>query len=819
MSDNHQRRKNYRFSLIVLTLVYCVFVLAFEKYHSYQGNSQIEEHAQIIADDLWNFNGQGISEYLELAASSGHYESLAVVSHNGEVFREVKSAAFPPAVSLGIRLHLIPRVVLISPIEYEQKYIGWLEGVWIPQTLSTHFTVFCFLTVIFLAILLYQRTINEKVILEKRVGERTQDLLMSFKKLTKEIEERKSVEKVLRQYEYIISSTDDMMSFVDNKYIYRAVNAAYLTAYNKKIDDIVGISVAQLMGKEAFSEVKKQLDQALSGKPVKFQAWLNYPVIGRQFMDITYNPFRNDAGEIEGVVVTAHDLTHRRRAEEALSQSEEKFRDLVENINDVIFSIDNSGVLTYISPLFFQWTGFGEDEVVGKKLTDFISTKDIDDIHDWFHGSTEEISRVREFRIHTKSDGFRWVQLSCRPKKEGGSIRGLRGVLTNISDKKNLEVQLFQAQKMEAVGTLAGGIAHDFNNLLTGIQGYASLLQTEFTGNDLSEKYLTNIESFVTSGVALTKQLLGFARGGKYEVRPTNLNDLLLQSSEIFGRTRKNINILKNLAEELWVVDVDRQQIEQVFLNLYLNAWQAMPDGGNLIVQTENYIHRENQPSDIPITSGEYATITVKDFGIGMDQEIMQRIFDPFFTTKEVGRGTGLGLASSYGIIKNHNGFITVSSEKGKGTAFTIYLPASHNNVAEVFDEKVGLKQGRETLLLVDDEKMILEVTGKMLRSLGYTVITATNGEDALKCIAEQPDGVDLLILDMVMPGMSGGDVFEEVRKISPKIKVLLSSGYSLDGQAQSIIEKGCNAFIQKPFSLMEISGKIRVVLDEKING
>jgi PAS domain S-box-containing protein len=815
MSETRIKKKNYRFSLIILTIIYCVFVLVYEKYNALQGEKRIAEHAQIIADDLWNFNGQGISEYLELAASSGNYESLAVVSHNGEVFREIKSAVVSPAISLGIRLHLIPKVVSISYIEYEQKYIGWLEGVWIPQTLSTHFTVFCFLTIIFLAILLYQRTINEKILLEQRVQERTQDLSQSFQKLNKEIDERKAVEKTLRQYEYIISSTDDMMSFVDSNYVYQAVNTAYLTAHNKKIDEIVGRTVEMLMGKEVFLAIKKQLDLALSGEAVKFQDWFDYPGTGRRFKDINYKPFRNTDGEVEGVVVTVHDLTHRKRAEEALLQSESKFRDLVENINDVIFSLDGKGVITYVSPLFFQWTGFEESEVIGKKLNGFIYSNDQKG-SDLFPGRPEELSKVREFQILIKSGDFVWVQMSCRPTEKGDSNGGLRGVLTNISEQKDLEAQLFQAQKMEAVGTLAGGIAHDFNNLLAGVQGYVSLLQTEFKESDSSAKYLAYIESFVQSGVALTQQLLGFARGGKYEVRPTNLNDLLIKSSEIFGRTRKNINIVKELEEELWVVEVDRQQIEQVFLNLYLNAWQAMVDGGDLVLATENYIHLENQAAEIPITPGQYVKISVKDCGTGMDQQTMQRIFDPFFTTKELGRGTGLGLASSYGIIKNHSGFISVYSEQGKGTVFTIFLPASHKNaVEESSPEEVGIKRGHEKLLLVDDEEMILEVTGKMLKSLGYEVLTASNGGDALQLLAEENDNLDLLILDMVMPGMSGEELFEKARNISPSIRILLSSGYSLDGKAQAILEKGCNAFIQKPFSLTEISLKIRTVLDE----
>jgi CheY-like chemotaxis protein len=369
---------------------------------------------------------------------------------------------------------------------------------------------------------------------------------------------------------------------------------------------------------------------------------------------------------------------------------------------------------------------------------------------------------------------------------------------------------------MEAIGTLAGGIAHDFNNLLMGIQGNASLMLLDVESRHPHHEKLKGIEQYVQSGAELTKQLLGFARGGKYEVKPTDLNDLIKESAEMFGRTRKDITIQRKLQEDLWVAEVDQGQMEQVLLNLYVNAWQAMPGGGELFLQTENVVLEKDYAQPFGIRHGKYIKISVTDTGVGMDKATRERIFDPFFTTKEMGRGTGLGLACAYGIIKNHGGLINVYSEKGEGTTFNIYLPASEKEITEPQATDEEILKGRETVLLVDDEKIIIDVGTQLLHRLGYKVIVARGGKEALDIYEENQDDIDLVILDMIMPDMSGGDTYDKLKEINPSIRVLLASGYSISGQAQAILDRGCKAFIQKPFNLGELSRKVREVLDKK---
>jgi two-component system, cell cycle sensor histidine kinase and response regulator CckA len=380
--------------------------------------------------------------------------------------------------------------------------------------------------------------------------------------------------------------------------------------------------------------------------------------------------------------------------------------------------------------------------------------------------------------------------------------------------KAELESQLQRAQKMEAIGTLAGGIAHDFNNLLMSIQGYASLMLMDPGASQNQREKLKNIEQSVQRGSELTKQLLGFARGGKYEVRPTNINELVDKSSQLFGRTKKEISISTKFDPNIWIVEVDQGQVERVMLNLYLNALQAMPAGGRLSIATRNVVLDNDSAKKYGMEPGRYVKISVADTGIGMDDRIRERVFEPFFTTKEMGRGTGLGLASAYGIVKSHGGLIDVESQIGQGSTFNIFLPASEKTVVNEIPTSVKLLKGNETILLVDDEETVLDVGIEILQWLGYTVFYARSGKEAISILKERDAKIDLVILDMIMPEMSGGKAFDLIKRLKPGQRVLLSSGYSISGEARQILNRGCNGFIQKPFDIKTLSCKIREILE-----
>ena len=511
------------------------------------------------------------------------------------------------------------------------------------------------------------------------------------------------------------------------------------------------------------------------------------------------------------------DVTERKLAEVALKDSEEKYRLLIQNATEAIFVVQD-GTVKFPNPKAQEKSGYSQGELEKIPLMDLIHREDRHLVteHRRKRLDGEESVSTYSLRIMTRSGEVLWGELNSVDIEWEGRPATLN-FMRDITDQKKLESQFLRAQKMEAVGTLAGGIAHDFNNLLMVIQGYASLMLCDVGPEHAHYEKLRQIEEQVKSGAGLTKQLLGFARGGRYEIKPADLNDIVTKTSTMFGRTKKEIVIHCSCEEDLWTAEVDRGQIEQVLLNLYVNAWQAMPQGGSLFVGTRNIILDEGHARALSLGPGRYVKMTITDTGVGMDRRTRERIFEPFFTTKEMGRGTGLGLASAYGIIKGHGGIIDVLSEPGVGTTLEIYLPASHLKAHKVDFPSAKTATGTETILLVDDQDAILRVSADILKTLGYTVIPVDNAREAIDIYSKQKDRIDLVILDMIMPDMSGGETFAFLKMINPGVKAILSSGYSLNDQAEKIMKQGCQAFIEKPFTIINLSLKVREVLDKRI--
>jgi len=497
--------------------------------------------------------------------------------------------------------------------------------------------------------------------------------------------------------------------------------------------------------------------------------------------------------------------------------AEEVYRSLLHSSADAIVIYDLEGRAGYISPVFTKIFGWTLEELKGKQipfLPEFERESTMAIIKDLVEKGTP--CHGFETKRYTKDGRLLDVSISAsRYDDHQGKPAGTLVILRDISEKKKFEAKLQYMERMEAIGTLAGGIAHDFNNLMMGMLGNISLILYDADPSHPYYEKLKNVEKLIQSGSELTRQLLGYARKGKYEVKPINLNKIVKYNSETFGRTRKNITIHRKFAEDLLAINADESQIEQVLINLYINAADAMPDGGELILQTMNVTHREMKNKRYDPKPGHYVLLQVTDNGTGMDEKTIERIFEPVFTTKEMGRGSGLGLASVYGIIKGHCGYVDVDSEKGHGTTLSIYLPVSNQSVQKPSEPYERIIKGDETVLLVDDEEVVIDVGVQLLKKLGYNVLEAGSGKEAIQLFSEKNDKIDMVILDMIMPDIGGGEVYDRIKKIDPQVKVLLSSGYSIDGQATDILERGCNSFIQKPFNMEILSKKIREVLNK----
>ena len=512
-----------------------------------------------------------------------------------------------------------------------------------------------------------------------------------------------------------------------------------------------------------------------------------------------------------------------------LKLTQRRFRFLVNVSPDIIYTLNHEGEFTFVNAAVESLLGYKSNQLIAKHYSSIVFEEDTEKAERHFNErrTGERATEGMELRLKRSQIGggpkILTVELNAmgiydRPvDQKDKEFMGSYGVARDVTARKRLQVQLYQAQKMESIGTLAGGVAHDFNNLLMGIQGNVSLMLLDIDTTHPHHERLKNIEKQVQSGAKLTSHLIGYARQGRYEVKPIDLNRLVEDTSETFGRTRKEITIVRELAVNLLAIEADAGQIEQVLLNLFVNASDAMPGGGGLILKTFNVTHKDIKGRVYEPKPGNYVRLTVTDTGRGIDKETMGRIFEPFFTTKEMGRGTGLGLASTYGIIKGHGGYIDVESKEGHGTTFSIYLPVSEKRLEKAVKNPVEVTKGTGTVLLVDDEDNILKVGRELLEAMGYRVLTAKDGKEAIDLYSKNRDGIDVVLLDIVMPDMSGGEAYDRIKEVNCDVKVLLSSRQRMDGQATEILNRGCEGFIQKPFSIYELSRKIKEIIDIKI--
>lgn len=521
-----------------------------------------------------------------------------------------------------------------------------------------------------------------------------------------------------------------------------------------------------------------------------------------------------------GAVVTFRDITERRRTEEALRQSENKYRTLFEESKDVVFINTPQGKVVDINPAGIDLFGFSsKDELLKADMGRDLCVN----LRDWevFSDIMEQKGFVKdhEIALRKKSGELLVILITATAVRDaGGAVTAHRGILRDVTSERKLEDQLRHAQKMEAVGQLTGGIAHDFNNFLTAIIGFGYLLQMKLKKGDPLRHHAEQILVAAERASGLTRNLLVFSSRQETNARPVRINDIVKRVKSLLSKLiGENIELTMRLAEEELTVMADSGQVEQVLMNLAANARDAMPDGGALTVESST-VHLDGEFVSMHGygQQGEYVLLSVSDTGTGMDAATIKRIFEPFFTTKEEGKGTGLGLSIVYGIVKQHGGYINVYSEPGKGTTFKLYLPLIKAVVEEAQAQDLAPHRGgSETVLMAEDDAEVRKLTRTVLGEFGYSVIEASDGEEALAKFLPNKDAVSLLLLDVIMPKKNGREVYEEAKALKPGIKVLFTSGYSAGFIRQKgILEDGLD-FVSKPVSPTALLRRVREVLDK----
>jgi len=525
-------------------------------------------------------------------------------------------------------------------------------------------------------------------------------------------------------------------------------------------------------------------------------------------------------------VITSN-ITARQKAEESLKISEERLSLALKATNDGLWDWNIPEETAYFSPRYYKMLGYAPDElhVLYKSWKDLIHPEDVENTNSKLEAclNGERDSFEMEFRIKTKQGAWKWILSRGRIVKydEQGKPDRIVGTYTDISQQKEIEERLLHSEKMEAIGQLAGGIAHDFNNQLSSIVGYIELLHEGVHDRPELEKYTDNIMRATKRASDLTTQLLAFARKGKYQSVPVDVHSTIREVISLLQHSIDKMIVLKTHfhASPPYILG-DPTQLQNALLNLALNARDAMPKGGELSFATSIVILDKQfcKQSSFELRPGDYLKIEVTDSGWGMDQKTQKHIFEPFFTTKPDGKGTGMGMAAVYGTVKNHKGAIEVHSKTGKGTTIQLYFPhiTSKPDRKQQADERIKLAKGSTHVLLIDDEEMIRDVGSVMLNSLGYKASLCSNGAEAIEFFKNAWQDIDLVILDMVMPRMSGMETFLELKKINPHVKAILSSGYGADSEVQKILNAGVIGFIQKPFRRKDLSEKIAEVLAKK---
>ena len=603
---------------------------------------------------------------------------------------------------------------------------------------------------------------------------------------------------------------------------YLLMNSAGAALFGKSAPEILGKDDASLFSPESAQRIIARDRQTVeSGMVETYEEEITVEGVTRAYLS-TKGPYRDAQGRVVGLVGSSLDVTDRYHAIEALAESEERFRTIFDGSPVAMAVLGKEGSVVASNSACRQMLGLGEDDLHNTAVFDELThpedrAADAAKFQEMLSGQLEYDRREKRYILRDGQRVFADLHLYLiRDKK--GAPRYIIGISVDVTERKSLENQLRQAQRMETIGRLAGGVAHDFNNLLTVIKGYCDLLLERKSAAGASLPQLEHIAKAAEQAASLTRQLLAFSRQQVLQPKVFSLNTLVSNTDSMLRRLiSEDVEMVTIMSKNIGAIKADPGQMEQVILNLVINACDAMPKGGTLTLETANVeLDESYAQSHLATLPGSYVMLAVSDTGMGMDEETQAHIFEPFFTTKELGKGTGLGLSMVYGIVKQSGGYIWVHSEIGKGSAFKVYLPRvfeQEQEIASPFPASTAL-QGKETILLVEDDPLVRELALEILKSRGYFVLVADHPETAIQLCRQHPGKIHLVLTDVVMPGMNGSQMVDEIAAMRPGISVLFMSGYTDTAIIRDRNFDQATAFLQKPFGPTVLGKRVREMLD-----
>jgi PAS domain S-box-containing protein len=634
----------------------------------------------------------------------------------------------------------------------------------------------------------------------------------------RDVTESKRAEATLREYERVVEGLEEMILVVDRQYRYVIANRAFLNFRGMSVEQVIGQFAAEVVGQDVFAtQVKEKMDECFLGNVVHYEMTYNFPKLGQRDLAVSYFPIEGPAG-VGRIACVLRDITERRVSEEALRKSEERFSKAFRN-NPLAITISTEADERYldVNDTFLRLLGYKRQDVIGHTAAELrFWGEPLDRTEMLRQLKQDEQVEKRQTRYRTARGEIREAEVWAESIELDGQPCVL-GITSDVTEMRALEAQFRQAQKMEAVGRLAAGISHDFNNILSIILGYSDLSLGLVAPENPVNRYLAQTKKAAERAALLTQQLLAFSRKQVVFPKILDLNDIVHNAINMFLRlVGEDIEIEFRPTTPLGSIKVDPGQIEQVLMNLVVNARDAMATGGKIIIETGEAELDEGYVSRHPGSrAGRHVVLAVSDTGCGMDESTKSKVFEPFFTTKPVGQGTGLGLSTVYGIVKQSEGYILVDSETGKGTTFTIYLPRVLEKAeALVLSHDVAEPpRGSETILVVEDDKTLREITAKLLQDGGYRVVEAKDVEDALTILAASQPEIDLLLTDVIMPDKSGAELARQAKISHPNLRSMFMSGYTGDlvGRQGVLMEE--SSFLEKPFTRRSLLVKVYAAL------